>query len=80
VTLDDQQPVVISLKEPYRSERWKQNVLRCQALTKTPVKLSKGQHTLKIKALDDHIIADQWMLDFFPDRQFYVIPNTQPLQ
>ena len=76
VQIDDQQPVVISLKEPYRSERWKQNVLRGQALKKTPVKVSKGWHTLRIKALDDHIIFDQWMLDFCPDRQFYVIPVT----
>lgn len=40
----------------------------------TPVKVSKGRHSLKIKALDDHIIMDQWMLDFKKDRKFYVIP------
>ena len=74
VTIDDQQPVVISLKEKYRSDFWKQSVLRGQALKHTPVKLSKGRHTLKIKALDDHIICDQWMLDFKKDRKFYVIP------
>ena len=74
VTIDDQQPVVISLKEKYRSEFWKQSVLRGQALKKTPIKLSAGRHTLKIKALDDHIILDQWMIDFKTDRKFYVIP------
>ena len=74
VRLDEQPPVTISLKEPYRSERWKQNVLRGQALKETPVKVAKGQHTLRIKALDNHIIIDQWMLDFSPNRQFYVIP------
>ena len=74
VQLDDQQPVVISLKEPYRSERWKLNVLRGQALTKTPFRVAKGKHTLRVKALDDHIIFDQWMIDFANDRQFYVIP------
>lgn len=74
ITLDNQPPVVISLKEKYRSEFWKVSVLRGQALKETPVKLSKGQHTLKIKALDDHIIADQWMIDFKKDRKFYVIP------
>ena len=72
--IDDQQPVVISLKEPYRSERWKQNVLRGQALRATPVRLSEGQHTLTIQALDEHIICDQWMIDFLPGRKFYVIP------
>ena len=74
VSLDNQEPVVISLKEKYRSEFWKVSVLRGQALKQTPVKVSKGKHTLKIKALDDHIIMDQWMLDFKVGRKFYVIP------
>ncbi len=74
VSLDDQEPVVISLKEKYRSDFWKLSVLRGQALKQTPVKVTKGKHTLRIKALDDHIIADQWMLDFKKDRKFYVIP------
>ena len=74
VTLDDQEPIIISLKEKYRSETWKQNVLRGQALKATPVKVMRGSHTLRIKALDDHIILDQWMLDFKPDRKFYIIP------
>ena len=74
VRIDDQTPVVISLKEPYRSEQWKKNVLRCQALKQTPIRLTKGPHKLYIKALDDHIIVDQWMVDFNKERQFYVIP------
>ena len=74
VCLDSQEPVTISLKEKYRSDFWKLSVLRGQALKQTPVMVSKGRHKLKIKALDDHIIADQWMLDFKPDRKFYVIP------
>lgn len=74
ITLDNQPPIVISLKEKYRSEFWKVSVLRGQALKTIPVKLSKGQHTLKIKALDDHIIVDQWMIDFKKDRKFYVFP------
>ena len=77
VTLDDQQPVVISLKEKYRSDFWKQSVLRGQALKTTPVKVQKGKHTLKIRALDDHVIFDQWMIDFKPNRKFYVIPVAQ---
>ena len=74
VAVDDQKPVVISLKTPYRSERWKQSVLRGQSLNKTPVHLTKGPHRLYVKALDDHIIADQWMIDFCPDRECYAIP------
>ena len=74
VQIDDQQPVVISLKEKFRSEFWKLSVLRGQALKQTPVRVTKGDHTLRIKALDDHVIADQWMLDFKANRKFYVIP------
>ena len=74
VQIDQEEPVVISLKEKYRSEFWKKSVLRGQALKETPVKLAKGRHTLTIRALDDHIIADQWMIDFKPGRRFYVIP------
>ena len=74
VTIDNQEPVVISLKEKFRSEFWKQSVLRGQALKRTPVKVSQGHHKLCIKALDDHIMMDQWMLDFKLDRKFYVIP------
>ena len=74
VSIDGGEPVVYSLKEPYRSERWKQNVLRQQALRQTEVMMTKGRHTLTITALDDHIILDQWMLDYKPGRKFYVFP------
>lgn len=66
VQMDEAAPVILSLKEPFRSESWKQNVLRGQALKETTVLLSKGRHTLRLKALDDHIIADQWMMDLHP--------------
>ena len=79
IQIDNGEPVVISLKEKFRSEFWKVSVLRGQALKQTPVKLSKGSHTLKVKALDDHIIMDQWMLDFKKDRKFYVIPVKNSL-
>ena len=74
VQIDNEAPVTISLKEKYRSDFWKLSVLRGQALKQTAVSLTKGNHTLKIKALDDHIIMDQWMIDFKKDRKFYVIP------
>ncbi len=77
VQVDDQPAVTISLKEKYRSEFWKKSVLRGQALKRTPIQLTKGSHTLRVKALDAHIIMDQWMVDFHPSRPFYVIPVTQ---
>lgn len=74
VSVDGGEPVVYSLKEPFRSERWKVNVLRGQALRTQPVTLSGGNHTLVITALDDHIVVDQWMIDYKPDRSFYMFP------
>jgi len=74
VQIDDQPATVVSMKTPYRSETWKQSVLRSQALTKTPVSLAKGTHRLSIRALDDHIIADQWMIWFGGQREAYLIP------
>ncbi len=74
VSIDGGEPVVYSLKEPYRSEGWKQNVLRGQALRNTNVKVGAGTHTLTITALDDHIVFDQWMLDYKSGRQFYMFP------
>ena len=76
VQLDDQPATVYSLKEKFRSEEWKRNVLRGQARRSLRVRVSEGAHTLRIRALDDHIIVDQWMLDFLPGRPFYVIPAS----
>ncbi len=59
VSIDGQAPVVYSLKEPFRSERWKLNVLSGQAVRDTKAHLSRGGHTLTIRALDDHIVTDQ---------------------
>lgn len=74
VSIDDHDPVVFSLKEPFRSERWKLNVLRGQAIREINTYLGWGKHTLKIKALDDHIIVDQWMIDYNKEREFYLFP------
>ena len=62
VSLDDAKPTVYSLKEPFRSEEWKRNVLRGQTLRDLPVHLSAGSHSLTIRALDEHIVVDQWKL------------------
>lgn len=75
VSIDGGEPVVYTLKEKFRSEGWKQNVLRGQAVRELPVELKKGSHTLVIKALDNHIVADQWMIDFKPQRgKYYLFP------
>lgn len=74
VSIDGGEPKVFSLKEPFRSERWKQNVLRQQAIRELPMSIAKGKHTMTVKALDNHIVFDQWMLDFDISRKFYVFP------
>lgn len=74
VSVDGAAPQVFSIKEPYRSDTWKENVMRNQARVSVPVSLSAGKHTLEFSAVDDHIIFDQWMVDFNKARKFYVFP------
>ncbi len=75
VSIDGAEPTVFSLKEPFRSERWKLNVLRGQAVRSLQLKgIKAGGHSLSIRALDDHIVVDQWMVDFQPGRKFYLFP------
>lgn len=75
VSVDGREPAVFSLKEPFRSERWKLNVLRGQAVRELALKdLKAGSHTLVIKAIDNHIVVDQWMVDFDAKRSFYLFP------
>mgnify|MGYP001178161222 FL=1 len=76
VKIDEGETQICSFKEAFRSEGWKQNVLRGQAVKTTNHTLSKGKHTLSITALDDHVLIDQWMIDFEPEREFYVFPLT----
>ena len=74
--IDRGKPQVCSFREKGRTATWKQNVLRGQALKKLKVKLSKGRHTLTLKALDNNVVFDQWMIDFHHNRKFYVFPLT----
>lgn len=62
VSVDGAAPVAFSLKEPFRSEQWKLNVLSGQALRSLPVRLAAGFHELTIRAMDEHIVVDEWLL------------------
>lgn len=75
VSIDDGEEHVFSLKEAYRSEQWKLNVLRGQTVRTINAKLSAGRHQVVVKALDEHIILDQLMLDPDVNRQFYLFPT-----
>ncbi len=74
VSIDGGEAQICSFKEGFRTESWKRNVERGQAIRETGHTLSKGKHTLRITALDNHVIVDQWMIDFKPSRKFYVFP------
>lgn len=77
VNIDGGEPEIYSLKEPFRSEQWKKNVLRGQALRTLDLPaLTPGEHTLTITAIDPHIIVDQWILDQKSDRKYYIIPTS----
>lgn len=75
VSIDGEKPQVLSFREKGRTETWKRNVLRGQAIKETKHSLKKGKHTLTITALDKHVVVDQWMIDFKPNRKFYVFPQ-----
>lgn len=75
VSVDGAAPTVYTLKEPFRSDQWKLNVMRGQAVRTLRLHgLKAGSHKLVIKALDSHIVVDQWMIDYNQNRQFYLFP------
>ena len=50
-------------------------MLRGQTVRELPLKgLQAGQHTLTIRALDPHVVLDQWMVDNKAKRSFYLFP------
>ncbi len=74
VSIDHAAPVVCQMKEERNSKQWKLDLWRGQALKTFYVTLPSGNHSVEIKALDDNVIVDQWVLDFDVDREFYVFP------
>ena len=63
VSLDGAESEVIAYETEGRSEEWKENVLRNQAIRKIVLPVSgKKSHQLVIKALDEGVILDQIML------------------
>lgn len=63
VSLDGAEPEVVAYETKGRSEEWKENVLRNQAIRKIVLPVTgKKSHQLVIKALDEGVILDQVML------------------
>lgn len=76
ISVDNQTPQIVSLKTEFRSEQWKINVLRNQAVGSTKHHIEEsGKHTIRIYALDDDIILDQLMLTFDQDLKYYQVPT-----
>ena len=74
VQLDNFTPMTFNIDETGNTDRWKENILRQQVVNTMQIFLSWGTHTLRIKALTDNVIIDQWMIDHEPDRKFYMFP------
>ena len=76
VSVDGSTPTEFDLREAFRSEGWKQNVLRGQALRSLRLPdLAPGTHTITLTAIDPHIVADQILIDPRPSRSFYLFPT-----
>ena len=74
IHIDNQPATTIIINDGSQSERWANGVLRGQSLINLPVALKQGRHTLTVKALNDHVAFDQWMIDRYVNRHFYVFP------
>jgi len=77
VSIDHAEPVICQFNDSYNSKQWKFDLWRGQALKSFYVNLLDGYHDIEIKALDDDIIIDQWVLDFDVDREYYVFPVSK---
>lgn len=74
VSIDHAEPVELEINEAYNGKQWKLDLWRGQTLRNFYVTLPNGNHSIEIQALDDHVILDQWILDYDVDREYYVIP------
>lgn len=77
VDIDGQEVKTVSYKEAGRTDKWKENVMRNQALIRVPLKWTPGHHSISLTAMDSHVVLDQIMVDSNPQRKFYVIPTRK---
>lgn len=60
IAIDDEEPQIVDYRTEGRSEEWKENVLRNQAIRLTVHAIKQpGEHLLHITALDEGVILDQ---------------------
>ena len=75
VSIDDGEPDTLQITNALGTETWKQGVLRGQIIVKHGIQLSAGTHYLVVRALNEPIVIDQWMIDYNKDRRFYIFPQ-----
>ncbi|HET7733228.1 MAG TPA: glycosyl hydrolase 115 family protein [Paludibacter sp.] len=72
ISIDGSEPAVFNINTIGRSNVWKENVLRNQAVVKFPFRFKTvGKHTLRIYAVDPDMVVDQLLIDFKLNRKFY---------
>ncbi len=60
VSIDQSEPLIADYATRGRSEEWKENVLRNQAIGRFTLPVKRGRrHTLSIKAIDEGVVLDQ---------------------
>ena len=63
ISVDEAVPQTVSYETKGRSEEWKENILRNQAIRKVTLPINKqASHKLVITALDEGVVLDQVML------------------
>jgi len=76
VSIDNGVPKLYNFKTESRSNAWKENVLRNQAIVKIPWKFnSTGKHSVTLFSVDSDVAIDRLSIDFKVNRQFYGIDN-----
>ncbi len=65
ISIDDQPPLIVDFSTAYRSEEWKQNVVRNASIKTTKHYIeTPGKHSLKIWQLAPGTYFDKFILDF----------------
>lgn len=62
LSLDNKYSAPITYETKGRSEEWKENVLRNQAIRRVILPVGKEKHRLTIKALGEGVVLDQILL------------------
>lgn len=76
--IDDSPLTIVDFRTVGRSEEWKQNVLRNNAIKQTALPaITSGKHTLKIYGIDPGVILDRIVINLGTTRNAYsAIPQT----